>query len=165
VLSWQNRKTFRVLKPKRINLINYNHVLLETYEGDDDDDEDDEGVFLWKIRGGGRRKIGKKDDSFVAGKVKQQRVSAAKELLLFQVLPAEELSGLNFDEFGWHLFLGGGGGLRVNFLVVAPKFYAHIIYKCLICYLQNETSCGISEFSLGRGDFWGLGSCFWVCKI
>lgn len=38
----QNRKTFRVLKPKRINLINYNHVLLETYE-DDDDVEDDAG--------------------------------------------------------------------------------------------------------------------------
>lgn len=31
------------------------------------------------------------------------------------------------------------------------KFYAHIIYKCLICYLQNETSCGISEFS-EKGD-------------
>lgn len=42
LLSWQNRKTFRVLKPKRINLINYNHVLLETYEEDDDDDDDDD---------------------------------------------------------------------------------------------------------------------------
>lgn len=98
-----------------------------------------------KIKAGNREK----DDSFVAGKMKQQRVSAAKELLLFQVLPAE-LSGLNFDG----LCVGILGVLRVNLWVVAPKFYAHIIYKCLICYLQNETSCGISEFSKRSWGRW-----------